>query len=130
MKKLYSAVLLIWAIPALAGEMVIDLERVFHDEITKKYGSNWASWIMSYPTHPIVDVSGAEPKIHDGLTSTWRTYDPKRAEWACVFRINADGEIVGRYLYDNRLKPRPVSEDSVLMLLKHDVEDSTRSKKK
>ena len=76
---------------------------------------------MDYPTHPPVDVSGKEPKIHNGMTATWRTYDPKRAEWACLFKINADGEIVGRYLYDNRLKPFPVSEDSVFMILKQDA---------
>ena len=122
MRKLSLAVMFLLAIPVLAGEIVIDLERVFSDEITKKYGSDWAGWIMQYPTHPPVDVSGREPSIHNGSTATWRHYDPKRAEWACIFRINADGLIVGRYLYDNRLKSMPVNEDSVLMILKRDAE--------
>lgn len=126
MRKLPLIILSLLAIPILAGEMVIDLQRVFYDEITKKYGSDWADWIMQYPTHPPVDVSGKEPSIHNGSTATWRHYDPKRAEWACVFRINADGEIVGRYLYDNRLKAMPVNEDSIFIILKRDADNAQK----
>jgi len=121
MKKYWPLILFVLAPVVLAGEMIIDLERVFYDEITKKYEPQWVEWIMAYPTHPVVDVSGPEPKIHNGKTTTWRTYDPKRAEWACLFRVNADGEIVGRYLYDNRLRSMPVNEDSVFIILKHDA---------
>lgn len=127
MRKLLWAVAFLWSIPVFAGEMVIDLDRVFYDEVVKKYGIDAAQWIMNYPTHPVVDVSGREPKIHNGSTTTWRTYDPRRAEWGCVFRVNADGEIAGLYLYDNRLKAMPVSEDSVFMIIKKDM--SAKEKK-
>ena len=121
MKNYWLLLLLVFTPIVLAGEMVIDLERVFYDEIVKKYGTATANWIMSYPTHPVVDVSGPEPKIHNGSTTTWRTFDPKRAEWACVFRVNADGEIAGLYLYDNRIKAMKVSEDSVMFIIKSDM---------
>lgn len=112
---------LLCAVSVFAGEPIIDLDRVFQDEITKKYGTDWASWIMQYPEHPVVDVSGTEPKIHNGHTITWRHFDPERAEWACLFRIQTDGSVVGRYLYDNRVKAPPVNEDSVILLLKQDA---------
>lgn len=111
---------------SLAGEMVIDLERVFHDEIVKKYGTGWASWIMVYPTHPVVDVSGVEPKIHNGHTITWRHFDPTRAEWACLFRITSDGSIAGKYLYDNRFKAPSVNEDSIILILKEDAGEQNK----
>ena len=110
---------LLWLVPIVfAGEMVIDLERVFYDETVKKYGTDWADWIMQYPTHPVVDVSGREPKIHNGKMTTWRTSDPVRAEWGAVFRIDAEGNTKGLYLYDNRLRSMPVNEDSVMLLIK------------
>ena len=102
----------------LAGEQVIDLERVFYDEVTKVYGKEVAAWIMDYPTHPVVDVSGKEPRIHNGKTTTWRTFDPAHADWGAVFRIDAEGNTRGLYLYDNRLRPMPVNEDSVMLLVK------------